>query len=91
MKTIADGLYLHHAGPTLIISDQKVRPRQLYIRGKLLLAADDMTALKRRFRTWLEAHTLDEIAHDLAISRSAAHRLRAALAITKRDSYSKPG
>lgn len=89
MITITDGLYTHRAGTTLIISDQPKLTRATAPHAKILLIAEDHAGLKRQLRQWLDSHQLDEIAAAMKISRSAAHRLRAAMGITKRESYSK--
>ena len=87
MITITDGLYAHRAGTTLIISDQPQLARITAPHAKVLIIADDHANLKRHLRRWLSSHQLDEIAAAMKISRSAAHRLRAAMGITKRGPY----
>lgn len=89
MITITEGLYAHKAGTTLIISDQPQIDRATQVHPKLLIVAQDHARTKRQLRQWLSCHQLDEIAAAMKISRSAAHRLRAAMGITKRGSYSK--
>lgn len=91
MITIQEGLYTHRAGATLIISDQPQLPRTTALHPKVLIIAEDHAALKHQLRKWLSTHQLDEIAAAMKISRSAAHRLRAAMGITKRDGYAKKG
>lgn len=90
MITITEGLYLHRAGDTLILSD---RPQPLLrttaLHPKILIVSNDQTQLKSVLRHWLSSHQLDEISVAMKISRSAAHRLRAAMGITKRGSYAK--
>lgn len=90
MITITKGLYAHRAGTTLILSDQQELPRTTALHPKVLIIAKDHAALKHQLRRWLSGHQLDEIAAALSISRSSAHRLRAAMKITKRDSYRRP-
>lgn len=89
MITITDGLYAHRAGGTLIITDQPNLPRATEAQPRILIIAEDHAPVKRRLRQWLATRQLDDIAEAINISRSTAHRLRAAMGVTKRDSYTK--
>lgn len=89
MITIADGLYAHRAGTTLILSDEPHMTRTSAPAPKILIVAKDHAAFNSRLRRWLSSHQLDEIAAATNISRSAAHRLRAAMGIKPRGGYSK--
>lgn len=87
MITIIDGLYTHRAGAILIITDQPDLPRATCACPRIVIIAEDHAPVKRRLRQWLATRQLDDIAEAINISRSTAHRLRAAMGVTKRGSY----
>lgn len=89
MITLHPKLYVHTTGMMLVITDSDQLPRAQALGAHVLLIADNHLATKRVFKHWLRTHELDEISQCLSISRSSAHRLRAALGITKRGPYDK--